>query len=74
MVEGKRMQEDIPWKRKHAKVGLVILVSEKMELKTRILLEIYKNTFDSDKWVNSLKHITIFNEYISNNRVSKYME
>lgn len=52
---------------------MAILVSAKIEFKIRILLE-FKKTFDNDKWVNLFKNIKIFNEYVSNNRISKYME
>lgn len=40
MVEGKRMEENIPCKCKHAKAGVTILVSDKGEFKQRMLLEI----------------------------------
>lgn len=45
MVEGKRIQEDIPCKCKHAKADSAILVSDKMKFKTRMLLEILKRYF-----------------------------
>ena len=35
MVEGKRMEENIPCKCKHAKAGVTILVSDKGEFKTK---------------------------------------
>lgn len=45
MVEGKRVQEDIPCKCKHANADSTILVSDKMKFKAKILLKILKRYF-----------------------------
>lgn len=67
------MEEDVPCKYNHAKAGVIVFISNKMEFKTRDVTGNKRIHLVMINGINSLKDITIFNEYVSN-RALKYME
>ena len=73
-VKGQKQRQIYNAKSNHRKVGMTILISDKIDIKIKKCCQKQRGTFYNNKMVDSFGRYNIINIYTPNNKALKYLK